>query len=192
VDPVTKELEQFVNNLLRSELSLAQQKRTLQIKNLLIDIERVGDMAEDIANYALERIAGDIPFSQEATEELSQLSHFALSIYSRSLQAFRTEDPILAMEVCKAESEFDSLYWHIRETHIKRLQAGVCNPTANVIFTETLRLLERISDHADNLGVSVSRSLNHPPAPEAAPKAPESERVLVSERDLESERALVS
>jgi hypothetical protein len=38
------------------------------------------------------------------------------------------------------------------------LEAGVCHPEADVIFTETLRNLERISDHADNLGVSVARS----------------------------------
>jgi hypothetical protein len=34
----------------------------------------------------------------------------------------------------------------------------VCQPEADVIFTEILRLLERISDHADNLGVSVARN----------------------------------
>ena len=40
----------------------------------------------------------------------------------------------------------------------ERLEAGICSPEANVIFTEILRNLERISDHADNLGVSVMRT----------------------------------
>jgi Na+/phosphate symporter len=40
----------------------------------------------------------------------------------------------------------------------ERLEAGICSPEANVIFTEILRNLERISDHADNLGVSVMRA----------------------------------
>jgi phosphate:Na+ symporter len=56
------------------------------------------------------------------------------------------------------ESEFDILYWQTRQRHIERLDAGICNPEANVIFTEILRDLERISDHADNLGVSVMRT----------------------------------
>ncbi|MGB8982091.1 MAG: hypothetical protein WCC12_09460 [Anaerolineales bacterium] len=42
--------------------------------------------------------------------------------------------------------------------HIERLEEGICNSEANVIFTETLRVLERISDHADNLGVNVMRA----------------------------------
>jgi Na+/phosphate symporter len=50
------------------------------------------------------------------------------------------------------------MYWKTRQMHIQRLEAGLCHPEADVIFTETLRLLERISDHADNVGVSVSRS----------------------------------
>ena len=38
VDPVTNELENFVNNLLLGELNQAQHKRAFQIKNLLIDV----------------------------------------------------------------------------------------------------------------------------------------------------------
>lgn len=159
VDPVTNELENFVNNLLLGELNQAQHKRAFQIKNLLIDLERVGDMTEDIARYALDRIDREIPFTDEALGDLAQLSRFAHSIYTRSLRAFSDDDADLALEVCTAESEFDSLYWQIRDLHIGRVEAGLCHPEANVIFTETLRLLERISDHADNLGVSVSRNL---------------------------------
>jgi phosphate:Na+ symporter len=163
VDRVTKELENFVNNLMVSELSLAQYKRAFQIKNLLTDIERVGDMAEDIARYAMNRMDADIPFTDTAIRELTQLSRFAHSIYSRSLQAFRDNDALLAVQVCQEESEFDCMYWQIRELHIQRMEVGLCHPEAGIIFTETLRLLERISDHADNLGVSVSRNLGRVP-----------------------------
>ena len=155
VDPVTRDLEGFINTLMRSDLSHAQQKRSFQIKNLLIDVERVGDMAEDIAQYALERINNGIPFSDEATQDLEELWHQAHSNYVLSLQAFRDKDKDLAEKVCRVESEFDSQYLLVRERHIQRLGCGTCNPKADVIFTETLRMLERISDHADNLGVSV-------------------------------------
>ncbi|MCL4802988.1 MAG: Na/Pi cotransporter family protein [Anaerolineae bacterium] len=164
VDPVTRDLEHFVNVLMRADLAIAQQKRAFQIKNLLVDIERVGDMAEDIARFAQDRVTADIPFTDEAINELTELSGIAHSIYSQSLQAFRDQDRDLAMKVCKRENDFDNMYWNIRETHIRRLKSGACHPEANVIFIETLRLLERISDHADNLGISVIRNQNHLPA----------------------------
>ena len=93
-----------------------------------------------------------------------QLSNFARSIYSQSLQAFRTDDAALALEVRVAENEFDNMYWQAREMHLQRLKEGSGDPEAEAIFRETLRLLERISDHADNLGASVLRSGNHAPA----------------------------
>ena len=158
VDPLTKTLEGFVNTLMQEELSVVQQKRCFQLKNLLIDIERVGDMAEDIAQYAIERIENDVPFSLQAEEELTELSNHAHQTYLLSLRAFQNTDHNLAEEVCTLESKFDKLYWNTRQKHIERLTDGVCNSEADVIFTETLRNLERISDHADNLGVSVARS----------------------------------
>lgn len=182
VDPVTNELENFVNNLLLAELTQAQHKRAFQIKNLLIDIERVGDMAEDIAIYALDRKERDIPFSDAALDEMTQLSRFARTIYTESLRAFRDNDAALALAVCNAEGEFDIMYWQVRETHIQRTKDGLCHPEANVIFTETLRLLERVSDHADNLGVSVSRSLERASAPPQLQPVP-----LIPRPDLKAE-----
>ncbi len=158
VDPVTKELANFINVLMREDLSVTQQKRCFQLKSLLTDIERVGDMAEDIAQNALERIDNHVAFSAPAVEELEQLWNHAYCNYSLAIQAFTESNSEKAREVCRLEGEFDWLYWKTRQAHIRRIEEGICQPEADVIFTETLRSLERISDHADNLGVSVARS----------------------------------
>lgn len=158
VDPVTDELETFVNTLMRGDLSHEQQRRSFQIKNLLVDVERVGDMAEDIAQFAQDRAMNDTPFSDEATEEFERLWRYAHKTYTMALQAFKDKDRDLAQEVCDVESEFDNMYLKARQKHIRRLETGVCNAQADIIFTESLRLLERISDHADNIGVSVMRN----------------------------------
>jgi len=158
VDAVTDELETFVNTLMRSDLSHEQQRRSFQIKNLLVDVERVGDMAEDIAQFAQDRTLNDTPFSDEAIKEFDRLWHYAHHTYTMALQAFHEKDRELAERVCEVESEFDSMYLKARQDHICRLETGLCHPQADIIFTESLRLLERISDHADNLGVSVMRN----------------------------------
>lgn len=158
IDPVTKEIIKFTNVIIQQELSIAQQKRCFQIKNLLTDAERVGDMAEDIALAALERIDNEVIFTPGAIDELQELADHVYHTYKLSMQAFEESDGLLARHVCSLESEFDQMYWRTRQGHIDRLAAGICQPEADVIFTETLRSLERISDHADNFGVSVARS----------------------------------
>lgn len=159
VDPLFKQIVDFVNTVLMHEdLTQSQKKRCFQIKNLSTDIERIGDMAEDLAQFGLARVHDGIDFSPAALAELEQLSNQAQATYRTALKAFETGNKVLAKEACDLEGEFDRSYWQMRHNHIERLEAGICTAEANVIYTEVLRLLERISDHADNLGVSVMRS----------------------------------
>lgn len=155
VDPIFKELETFINMLLNKELTLAQQQRCFQIKKLLADVERVGDLAEDMAEFALERMEKKASFSEPALEDLKELWMHAHQTYVMSIQAFADDDKEKAKRVSEQEREFDKMYWRTRQAHIRRLEEGRCNSQAEVIFTETLRMLERISDHADNIAISV-------------------------------------
>jgi phosphate:Na+ symporter len=158
VDPIYKELVTFINQVMREDLSQVQQARCLQLRNLAIDIERIGDMAEDIAQYAQERLDHHVEFSTPAIVDLEHLWRQAHRTYVTALQAFSESNVEKGREACRQEAEFDKLYWRTRQDHIRRIEEGLCQPEADVIFTETLRILERISDHADNLGVSVARS----------------------------------
>jgi phosphate:Na+ symporter len=157
-DPLYKTIVDFVNRLIQEELSITQQKRCFQLKNLLIDIERVADMAEDIAQIAMERINKDISFTPLALDEIDQLWRHTHHTFSCAVKAFAESDKDLASRVCEMEADFDRLYWQTRQRHMERLEQGACSTQANIIFMETLRTLERISDHADNLGVSVMRA----------------------------------
>jgi phosphate:Na+ symporter len=158
VDPVTDALETFVNGLMRENLSESQHKRCFQLKNLITDVERVGDLTEDLSEAAQKKIANNTKFSPAAIDDLDRLCRHAFDTYSLALLAFQTSDRSLAQRACRMEDQFDRLYIEARQGHVKRLEANICHPEADVIFTETLRNLERISDHADNLGISTMRN----------------------------------
>jgi phosphate:Na+ symporter len=117
VDPVFKELSKFIDVLMRADLSQVQQKRCFQILSLLTDLERVGDMAEDIAQYAMERVDNNVPFSDQAIVELENLWQHAHQTYTLAIRAFQGSDRAQAREVCRMEAEFDRMYWHTRQLH---------------------------------------------------------------------------
>jgi len=75
--------------------------------------------------------------------------------YKDSIQALKTEDKELAAKVIKLEDQIDAFEKKFKRNHIRRLKAGTCNIRLDVIFTDTLRNLERIGDHADNIANSV-------------------------------------
>jgi len=158
VDPVCVILENFVNTLMQGNLSVSQQERCFQLKNLITDIERVGDLTENLAQAAQKKVAHNVMFSPQATEELDRLFQHTHRTYVCALQSVQADDEALARRACRLEDELDGLYLEARQGHIDRLDAGICRPKADVIFVETLRNLERIGDHADNLGISVMRT----------------------------------
>ncbi len=158
VDPMTNVLENFVNGLMQENLSINQQKSCFQLKNLLTDVERVGDLTEDLATAAQKKDSDKIEFSSAAMQDLNQLCRHAYNTYSLALKALQSGDHTLARRVCRMEDEFDRLYIKARQGHLERLRTGICQPEADIIFTETIRNLERISDHADNLGISTIRN----------------------------------
>jgi phosphate:Na+ symporter len=158
VDAVCALLEAFVNRLMQESLSAVQKGRCFQLQNLITDIERVGDLTENLAQGAQKKTARGVEFSPQATEELSGLFDHIHKAYTYALQSVAGRDEMLARRACRLEDEFDALYLEARQSHVDRLEAGICQPEAEVLFIEALRNLERIGDHADNLGISVLRN----------------------------------
>ena len=158
VDPLCKVIEQFLNHLMRRRLNESERRRCFQLKHLIIDIERVADLAENLAQAGQERIRERIPFSPQAQAELLQFIAQVSEVWALALKALESGDKAIARAVIEGEDEIDVMEKRLRESHRQRQELGICAPKADILFIETLRNLERVGDHADNLGISVLRN----------------------------------
>lgn len=158
VDPVIDELDTFVNDLYQSDLDASQQRRAFQLKGLIVDIERVADLAENLAESAKEKSKHKVEFSPKGDKAIEVLSEAALRTLKLAISALSTGDVNLAQQAIELENEFDHMYMKERQRHVERLEKHVCSPEADVIFVDTIRNLERISDHAENISENVIHS----------------------------------
>jgi phosphate:Na+ symporter len=155
VDESCRDTETFIDKIREEELSKDDTIWRLKLLRILTDIERVGDLATNIAEFALHRINGDVPFSKEAIKELDELFILVHETYKTSIDALRTKNKDLARTAEKMEDDVDVLERKFKENHVLRVQDGVCQPQSDTVFVETLRNLERISDHADNIAYDI-------------------------------------
>jgi phosphate:Na+ symporter len=155
VDDLCNAIERFVDTVMDRDLGEKDLHRCRQLSHNVIDIERVGDLVNNLAEACQEKVRGKISFSAQAQTELALLFAKVRQAYGLSLESFRTDDAELARRVLVIEDEVDVLEARFRQSHMRRVQDGVCDPQADVIFVESLRNLERISDHADNIAGSV-------------------------------------
>lgn len=137
-----------INNLSLNDL----QHKT--VKNLLYtinDLERVGDHAKNIAEFAETMKNDNLKFSDKVISELERMNEKVLQSLNASLEARKSGNTDLIKDVLKYEDEVDLIEQDIRERYISRLLDEECNIENGVLFMDIIGNLERVSDHAFNI-----------------------------------------
>jgi phosphate transport system protein len=123
-------------------------RTVISILRMVNDIERIGDLAVNIARASLEL---DCKEDFTVLMDLPYLSHMVLGMYHDSLKAFTQQDLNLATETIKKDQEVNALCRQIfREMLVQTMQ----NPHKTSSYVQYLlisRHLERIGDHCKNI-----------------------------------------
>jgi phosphate:Na+ symporter len=155
VDEYCEETERFIDKIREEDLTEKQKLWRIKLLNIITDVERIGDMTNNLAEFALKRVKDKIPFTEKAKDELRKLFEKVEETYATAIESMKEKSELIAKRAVELEDAVDVLERKFKKTHLKRIKDGVCAADADVMFTETLRNLERISDHADNIAYDV-------------------------------------
>lgn len=156
IDFLNHELTDALVKVNHENLSTADSDYVSKLFHIVSDLERVGDHAENIAEFAETKISKKMVYSEAAIKELEEFSDKVLQVYDLALTAFRNNDEFLATtQVQELEDKIDKMENKLRQRHIKRLKKRECNARAGTIFIDILSNLERVADHATNIANSV-------------------------------------
>jgi len=155
VDERCRSTEEFIDKIKEEELNHEDTIWRIKLLAVLTDIERVGDLASNIAEFVLDKLKNGIIFSKEGQQDLTEMFDLVEETYSTAIKALKTRNKDLAKVAERLEDQVDVLERKLKASHIERVRKGICDPQADAIFIETLRNLERIGDHADNIAYDV-------------------------------------
>lgn len=143
------EIEEFCLRLLALHQPQAGDLRritsTMRINN---DLERIGDLAVNIAERSLDLLKVTLP---RPLVDIPKMAHAAQSMLRDSLDAFVNKDSKLAHDVCKRDDEVDDLNEKIIKNFLisKERDETVVERVIDLVLVT--KNIERIADHSTNI-----------------------------------------
>ena len=116
------------------------------------DLERIGDMAANIARIAIDLRAAD---PVRVPEDYFTMARETVSMLHKTLDAFVNMDSAVAFEVLAEDDRIDLKKHQLHRDFEARVQAEPENRRALIHLFLVSRHLERIGDHATNIAEDV-------------------------------------
>ena len=153
IDQFYRQIELECAALLTLEAPVAKDLRMLSaFMQLVRDLERIGDYAEDLAEIAIKLF----PYPPHlCVPQIEVMSHHAQAMLAVSLLALADLDAQAGQAVKRLDDAVDTAYKTLYQTlATERDIKGVVEPI--ILLALVIRHLERMADHATNIGQRVA------------------------------------
>ena len=123
------------------------------VMKIITDIERIGDLAVDVAKIALKV---DKELGSSGAIDIRRMSGVARTMFRESLVAFARRDLERVETVARLEDEVDSLYREYRAQIFDDMTQDGANVVCGGWLLMAIHHVERIADHSVNIAERVS------------------------------------
>ncbi len=153
IDTAALELDELAINILARQQPVARDLRiVVSALRISASLERMGDMAEHIAQLARYRFPDKVvPKSLRST--FSQLGELDVAIAKKLVELLKTEDPKLAEEIRNDDDKIDALHLSVFDKVLGETWKGAAVDTVDATLAS--RYHERFADHAVSIAKKV-------------------------------------
>jgi phosphate:Na+ symporter len=152
---LNKELLRYSVLLSENNLNSYDQRYLNGTVRTVSDLERVGDYAENIVEYADSLKEQDAAFSPEAINEILQMEKLVSELYGEVRIAYHNKDLEALRRANAIEDRIDDLTEEMERNHIRRLNDGTCSPAVGAEYLSLAQNAERVADHLINVGNTI-------------------------------------
>ncbi len=150
----------YLTKLVSKDLSDEDDKKVGSYYHVVSDVERIGDYAENIMEYAHRLRKEELVFSEDAKNELKELANLFNNLYESAISAFDTRNIDMLDRVDVLEQKMDDMSAELEIRHIDRVKEGMCTAQVGSVYLQTVSNLERVGDHITNVAFSI-RQYHH-------------------------------
>ncbi len=153
IDRYYRQIEMECATLMTMQAPVAHESRLLSaFMQLVRDLERIGDYAEDLAEIAVKLF--NYP-PHDCLRQIEVMSHHAQAMLAVSLVALADLDATAGQSIKELDDKVDTAYDTLYQTLAYQQDIkGVVEPI--LLLALIIRHIERMADHATNIGQRVT------------------------------------
>lgn len=151
VDVLHKEITDFLVGVSQQSIGPTISGQIRSLMRVVNNLEKIGDHAEYISKLAQRKVDQGLPFSPLATKHLEQISDVAGRFVTLVTTAIEEQNPNIAEEADRLETELDQMESTMRDDNIKQLEEGSSRVDSGMVFNDLLSTFEKIGDQSYNI-----------------------------------------
>ncbi|MEM6707614.1 MAG: phosphate signaling complex protein PhoU [Pseudomonadota bacterium] len=145
--------DQVIHVIARRQPTATDLRTLICIMKASTDLERMGDESDRIAKMA--QGMGRLPFPPDQYKHVREMSQQVRRMVTNVLDAFARNDSTAAQQVIADDRSVDDQYREATAYQLLQLKENPEQAERSMNTLWTLRALERIGDHAKNIGEQV-------------------------------------
>ncbi|MGN0820140.1 MAG: phosphate signaling complex protein PhoU [Christensenellaceae bacterium] len=150
IDNLEHEIEQDCLKILLMEHPVASDFREVSATlKMITDLERIADQASDISEIAFQFVGQE--FIKEPVH-IKMMAKLAIDMVKDSVLSLVNRDLSLARSLDSRDDNVDKLFQEIKNELIGLIKKDGNNADQAILFMMIAKYIERISDHAVNIG----------------------------------------
>lgn len=151
IDFLNKGISEYIVSLMASEMNMSDSRKINGYYAIISNLERIGDHAVNLAEYADDMKKWDIQFSDTVLEELAEMKKQCVASLDNLKDVHAENAEIVLSRAAVIEQKTDDMRDKYFKKQMQRLKKGKCKPQSGIVFSEILTDFERMGDHALNI-----------------------------------------
>lgn len=151
IDLTNVRLSQKISKILVLDQTPKDVDTLNQMYTVLGNVERIGDHAMNLAEYAVSIQEKNLSFSAAASQEIRIMEEVCGEAVELLEKAAEGSSVFSLAEAAALEQKMDDITEEFRKNQIARMRKGGCSVETSILYSEMLTDFERIGDHMLNI-----------------------------------------